>query len=104
MSNAAIPALGLALAPTILVGDRAADGFSQLKGVYSGQTAPKEKAEVFLDGIVSTLEEPEMCAAFAVDGKESYFNARHGDSWSIFVTREVRGPTSTGSMRESSKR
>lgn len=65
--------------------------FHVLMGPYLGQKAPVEKAEVFLDGIISTLEEPEMCAAFTEDGKEFYFNAHHENRWAIFITKEIKG-------------
>lgn len=67
---------------------------TDLKGPYMGRKAPADKAGVFLDGIISTLEEAEMCAAFTRDGKEFYFNARHKGKWSVFMTREtVKGWT-----------
>lgn len=62
-----------------------------LQGPYFGQKAPSVKAEVFMDGIISTLEDAEMCAAFTVDGKEFYYNALHEGKWAIFMAREVRG-------------
>ena len=67
------------------------DEFPILKGPYFGQKAPVEKAEVFMDGIISTLKNPEMCAAFTKDGKEFYYNALHKNSWAIFFTKEVGG-------------
>jgi Tol biopolymer transport system component len=65
--------------------------FPLLKGEYFGQDAPKEKAEIFVDGIISTYDEPEMCASFSKDGKEFYFNAKHQNNWAIFVTKEING-------------
>lgn len=65
--------------------------FSSLKGPFFGQTAPEEKAEVFLDGIISTLDQPEMCAAFTLDGKEFYYNAQEEGQWSIFFTKLDNG-------------
>jgi len=65
--------------------------FPILKGPYFGQEAPIERAQVFLDGIISTLTEPEMCAAFTKDGKEFYYNVYYKDSWAIFTTKEVNG-------------
>ena len=53
------------------------EDFPVLKGPYLGQKAPAEKAELFLNGIISTLKEPEMCAAFSKNGKEFYFNKYH---------------------------
>ena len=67
------------------------DDFPILKGPYFGQVAPLEKAEVFMDGIISTLKNPEMCAAFTQDGKEFYYNAFYQGNWNIFVTREING-------------
>jgi Tol biopolymer transport system component len=65
--------------------------FSSLKGPFFGQTAPEKKAEVFLDGLISTLDQPEMCAAFTLDGKEFYYNDREEGQWSIFVTKLDNG-------------
>ena len=65
--------------------------FPVLKGPYFGQKAPPEKAEIFMDGIISTLSEPEMCAAFSKDGKEFYYNAYYQGYWNIFFTREING-------------
>jgi hypothetical protein len=69
-------------------GDKA---FIQLNGSYFGQKAPENKADVFLDGIISTLEEAEMNTAFTRDGKEFYYCALHRGKWSIFCCREVNG-------------
>lgn len=63
----------------------------ELKGPYFGQKAPTEKAEVFMDGIISFADKDEMCAAFTPDGKEFYFNTRNDGNWAIFVTQEVDG-------------
>ena len=65
--------------------------FPVLKGPYMGQKAPTAKAEPFLDGIISMLKEPEMCAAFTKNGKEFYFNKYHDNNWAIFCCREVNG-------------
>jgi Tol biopolymer transport system component len=65
--------------------------FQDLQGPYLGQKAPVEKSEVFLDGVISTLEEPEMNAAFTRDGKEFYYCTRNNGKWAIFITREVNG-------------
>ena len=65
--------------------------FPLLKGVYLGQKAPVEKAEVFLDGVISMLDRPEMCGVFTRDGKEFYFNAPYKENWTIFITKEVNG-------------
>ncbi|MFC2140969.1 hypothetical protein ACFLQP_01555 [Acidobacteriota bacterium] len=65
--------------------------FQDLQGPYLGQKAPVENSEVFLDGVISTLEEPEMNAAFTQDGKEFYYCTLYKSKWAIFVTREVNG-------------
>ena len=65
--------------------------FPVLRGPYFGQKAPVEKAEVFLDGIISTIQDPEMCAAFAKDGREFYYNAIFKNNWTIFSTKIVDG-------------
>ncbi len=65
--------------------------FLSLKGPFFGQMAPEEKAGVFLDGIISTLDQPEMCAAFTRDGKEIYYNAQEEGQWSILVTKLDNG-------------
>ena len=67
------------------------DDFPVLRDPYFGQTAPVEKAEVFMDGIISTVEDPEMCAAFTADGQEFYYNALVQDNWAIFATKIVNG-------------
>jgi len=67
------------------------DEWPVLQDPYLGQKAPVDKASIFLDGIISKYKEPEMCAAFTLNGKEFYFNALHEDSWAIFVTKEVNG-------------
>jgi Tol biopolymer transport system component len=72
------------------MGEGGEEGFGMFQGPYLGQECPKAKAEVFLDGVISKLEEPEMCAAFTRDGKEFYFNRLHDGRWTIFFTREER--------------
>lgn len=69
--------------------------FPAYKGPYLGQNSPGNTAEVFMDGIISTVENPEMCAAFTADGKEFYFNRRYKDRWTIFFTKEVDGKWTT---------
>jgi hypothetical protein len=64
------------------------DHLPGLKGPYMGRKAPVEKAGIFLDGIISTKDAPEMNAAFTQDGKEFYYCALHQGEWSIFVTRD----------------
>ncbi len=64
------------------------NGFRDLKGPYMGQKAPVEKAGIFLDGLISTRDAPEMNTAFTQDGKEFYYCALHQGEWSIFVTLE----------------
>ena len=80
----------LALNGSIATNDDS-EKFSQLSGPYLGQKCPTEQAEVFLDGIVSTMNNAEMCAAFSKDGREFYFNAQKDGNWTIFFTREVDG-------------
>ena len=65
--------------------------FPDLKGPYFGQTAPVDAAEIFMEGIISTREDPEMCAVFNADGKTFYYNALYENRWTIFVTRESNG-------------
>jgi len=60
---------------------------TNLSGPYFSQKAPVSQAEVFLDGIISTKDSPEMCAAFTADGREFYYNALKNGRWAIFVTR-----------------
>jgi len=64
---------------------------NNLSGPYFDQNPPVSKAEVFLDGIISTKNKPEMCAAFTTDGREFYYNALLNDRWAIFVTKIVHG-------------
>jgi len=66
-------------------------GFPKLKGPYFGQKAPIKKAELFMDGIISTKSDPEMCAAFSLDGKEFFFNNEFNGYWAIFFTKVVNG-------------
>jgi len=65
--------------------------FPVLEGLYLGQKPPGMTAELFAPGIISTLELPEMCAAFSADGKEFYYNAQFKGHWTIFLTREIDG-------------
>ena len=65
--------------------------FPVLQGPYLGQKPPGKTAEIFAPGIISTLEKPEMCAAFTADGVEFYFNAQYKGRWTIFLTREING-------------
>lgn len=67
----------------------AKDDFPILKGPYLGQIPPGKKAEVFLDGFLSTKEHPEMNAAFTRNGKEFYYCTRYKNSWAIFFTKEI---------------
>jgi Tol biopolymer transport system component len=66
-------------------------GMERLRGPYLGQICPQDKAEVFLDGIICLVDEPEMCAAFSKDGREFYFNRMWNERWTIFFSREVGG-------------
>jgi len=65
--------------------------FPELNGPYFGQEAPVDKAEVFMDGVISTIQSPEMCGAFSVDGKEFYFNGLYEGHWTIMMMREIDG-------------
>jgi len=67
------------------------DDFQKLKGPYFDQDAPADFAEVFLDGIISKFDSPEMCAGFTKDGKEFFYCALHNNNWAIFSTREING-------------
>jgi Tol biopolymer transport system component len=71
------------------------DDFPALKGSYLGQKSPGDTSKVFMDGIISTIENPEMCAAFTADGKEFYFNRRYKGFWTIFYTKELDGEWTT---------
>ena len=42
----------------IAVQEQPKNKFPPLTGPYFGQTAPREKAEVFMDGVISTEDEP----------------------------------------------
>lgn len=72
-----------------LVGFSAHDDFPVLKGAYLGQETPGNISKVFMDGIISTMENPEMCAAFTADGKEFYYNRLYKGRWTIFFSEEV---------------
>lgn len=65
--------------------------FPHYEGKYLGQKAPVKKAEVFLDGVISKLNRPEMCGVFNKTGKEFYFNTLYNDNWTIFYTKEIDG-------------
>lgn len=65
--------------------------FPVFTGPYFGKSAPKEHAEIFLDGIISTRDKSEMNAAFTPDGKEFYFCTRFKGNWTIFAARESKG-------------
>lgn len=65
--------------------------FPELTGSYLGQKPPGETAELFLDGIISTTSEAEMCAAFTRDGREFYFNSYKSGYWNIYYTKEING-------------
>ena len=69
----------------------AEDNFPVLKGPYLGQKPPGIKAEIFMDGFISTKEFPEMNAVFTRNGKEFYYCTRNKNSWAIFSTREING-------------
>lgn len=63
----------------------------ELSGSYFGLKAPRDSSVVFIDGIISTLDKPEMCAGFSPDAREFYYNALLNDNWTIFVTKEIDG-------------
>lgn len=65
--------------------------FPALSGPYLGQEAPRQRAGLFLDGVISMEDAPEMSAAFSEDGRELYYCARHEGRWAIFVTQEKGG-------------
>lgn len=65
--------------------------FPVLTGPYLGQKPPSKRAEIFMDGIISTRDKAEMCAAFTDKGREFFFNARPNNNWMIFTTREIKG-------------
>jgi Tol biopolymer transport system component len=69
--------------------------FPELEGPYLGQNPPGMKAQIFASGIISTIEMPEMCAAFTPDGKQFFFNALYEGQWSIFMTKETNGMWTT---------
>lgn len=81
----------LLLVVTVFTNSGQEDDFPIFRGSYFGQKSPGNTSKVFLDGIISTVENPEMCAAFTADGKEFYFNRRYKDRWTIFFTKEVDG-------------
>lgn len=62
--------------------------FRNLKGPYMEKKAPVKKADIFLDGMISKMNTPEMCAAFTKNGKEFYYNALYNGDWSVFVTKD----------------
>jgi len=74
-----------------IYGQKIQTNFPVFKGPYLGQEAPENEAQVFMDGIISTLKEPEMCAVFTKDGKEFYYNVYYKNNWAIFITKEING-------------
>lgn len=70
---------------------RPKDNFPVLRGAYLGEKPPGMTAKIFAPEIISTLEMPEMCAAFTADAKEFLYNAQYKGQWSIFLTREING-------------
>ena len=65
--------------------------FTVLEGPYFGQKPPEIKAEIFLDGFISTMQNPEMNSVFTKNGKEFYYCTHYKNNWSIFFTQEVNG-------------
>jgi len=49
------------------------DNFPVLKGSYFGQTPPGNTPEVFVPGIISTLDKYELNSVFSPDGNEFYY-------------------------------
>jgi hypothetical protein len=90
-----LPLAILIIVTGILLAQERLSEFPVLKGPYLGQKPPGNTSKVFLDGIISTIEKPEMCAAFTADGKEFYFNRRYKGLWTIFFTKEVDGKWSS---------
>lgn len=82
----------LALSLLNLSADR---GMKNLSGPYFGRQPPEEKCEIFLDGIICRKDEAEMCAAFAHNGMEFYFNKMYRGKWAIFFSRESGGAWSS---------
>ena len=74
-----------------IIDEHLPNDWPDLQGPYFGRKAPSERAEVFMDGIISRPETAEMCAAFSAEEKEFYYNAHFEDNWTIFITRQVRG-------------
>lgn len=83
--------LFIVLFATFLLTGAGDDDFPELSGAYLGQKCPVDKAEVFLDGVISKNDEPQMCAAFNKAGIEFFYNALHNGNFSIFVTRLENG-------------
>ncbi len=86
-------ALILALVLVILSGASSfgKNSISGFSGPYFGKLAPVSNGEIFMDGVICKIDEPEMCAAFAENGKEFYFNRIENGKWTIFFTKEVSG-------------
>lgn len=80
---------GLILIP--LKNGLATEDWPGLKGRYLGQKPPGMEAVIYLDGVISTRENPEMNTAFTRDGKEFYYCTKFKNSWAIFFTKEING-------------
>jgi len=83
--------INLLMATAITINTVRETEFPKLTGPYLGQKPPGKKAEIFLEGLISTKEFPEMNTAFTGDGKEFYYCARYQNSWAIFFTKEING-------------
>ena len=69
----------------------AQNGVSEFTEPHFGIEAPKKKAEVFMDGMISTLDGKQMCGGFSEKGKEFYFNEIFKGEWTIFQTNLENG-------------
>ena len=88
--------IGLLIVILFLVSNLTAkEDWPVLKGPYLGQKPPGDISDVFMDGVISTIKNPEMCAAFTIDGREFYFNAKKDGHWAIFFTSEKDGKWTT---------
>ena len=70
------------------INDDHTDFFSR-KGKFFGKNPPIETAEVFMDGVISSIGKAEMCAAFTDEGTRFYYNALHDGYWTIFECKMV---------------
>jgi Tol biopolymer transport system component len=59
---------------------------SKISGKFFNSSPPVNKAEVFMDGFISTSPGDEMNAAFSPEGDEFYYCAKHNGKYAIFRT------------------